>query len=115
MAYRAKRNNFKELECDLQQRNQMRPCRLNPKSGVDMSKSSQVGVAQTVLSAVSQVGNLRVVYRPRASPAFTPCRLPVGDTADKTVCVTGSASVSPTATSDFGLNAGNSLAFDISN
>jgi hypothetical protein len=41
-----------------------------------------VSVAQTVLSAVSQVGNLRAWLYPDASLVFTPCRLPVGDTAD---------------------------------
>ena len=41
-----------------------------------------VSVAQTALSAVSQVGNLRAWPDPDASLVFTPCRLPVGDTAD---------------------------------
>jgi len=39
-------------------------------------------VAQTVFSAVSQVRSLRAWLDSEASLVFTPCRLPVGDTAD---------------------------------
>jgi hypothetical protein len=39
-------------------------------------------VAQTVLSAVSQVGNLRAPPDTNVPLVSTPCRLPVGDTAD---------------------------------
>jgi hypothetical protein len=55
--------------------------RVNPTKKMKMTRLGKI-VAQTVLSAVSQVGNLRTMYRPRTPPAFAPCRLPVGDTAD---------------------------------